>query len=94
MADTVGGGFPSSGIQKGGIHFDVDDSTLWEFLGGPATLITSWKLLSGIFTNNPDTSEWGLAQRGAQWWNSSEGKLKVWNGSSVQDLTPIQVQSH
>lgn len=86
MADTVGGGFPTSGVQKGSTFFDIDDSTTWIYLGGPPRLVSSWKLLNGIFTTNPDTTLWGQPQRGAIWWNSSEGKLQTWNGTSIQDL--------
>ena len=66
MADSVGAGFPSTGIQKGHLFHDLDNSTLWVFLGGTSPQsVANWKLLDGVVTAQPDTSLWGLSQAGA-----------------------------
>jgi hypothetical protein len=83
MADSVGSGFPSTGIQKGHTFFDLDEQSLWMYIGGIPRLVSSWKLLSGVFSSDPDTSLWGMSQAGAQWFNSSLGQMRTWIGSQI-----------
>ncbi len=67
MADSVGNGFPSTGIQEGHLFWGINDKTLWEYLGGVPQLASSWKLLNGNLQSQPDTSLWGSEQAGATW---------------------------
>jgi hypothetical protein len=83
MADSVGGGFPSVGIQKGHTFFDIDNGTVWEYLGGIPQLASSWKLLNGNVSVDPDTSLWGEAQAGAIWFNVADKIYKGWNGAEI-----------
>lgn len=34
MADSVGSGFPTTGIQVGHIFCDLDERSLWKYIGG------------------------------------------------------------
>ncbi len=85
---SVGIGFPSSNIQKGHLFYDLDESSIWVYLGGDPKVVTSWRLLNGIFSQNPDTTQWQNNQVSAIWFNLSERRLKSWNGSSVIDIAP------
>lgn len=86
MADSVGAGFPSTGIQKGHLFHDLDNSTLWEFLGGtPPQAVANWKLLDGVLTAQPDTSLWGLSQAGASW--ILNGIMYGWDGVQIVEIT-------
>ena len=83
MADSVGSGFPSTGINKGHIFYDFDQSSMWMYLGGIPRLASSWEMLYGRLDGQPDTSLWGQAQTGALWSLVSDGKYYGWNGSSI-----------
>jgi hypothetical protein len=83
MADSVGIGFPTSGIQKGHTFFDLDEQSEWVYLGGDPKSVASWRLKSGVFNNDPDTSAWGLSQAGASWFNTALGLPRFWTGSAV-----------
>lgn len=83
MADSVGVGFPSSNLQKGHIFHDLDEGSTWVFINGPPRLASSWRLLNGIFSNDPDTSLWGAAQTGATWYNLSLQATRVWDGTQA-----------
>lgn len=83
MADSVGKGFPTKGIQLGHLFFDIDENALYQYVGGIPTSVISWKLLSGVFSNDPDTSQWGNVQIGASWWNISLNSQRVWTGTEA-----------
>jgi hypothetical protein len=86
MADSVGSGFPTSGINKGHLFYDQDEQSLWEYLGGPPTVDSSWKLLAGRFPTDPNTVTWGAAQAGAQWFNVGLGVPRYWDGTTAQTI--------
>lgn len=86
MADSVGSGFPTSGINRGHTFYDLDEESQWEYVGGPPTLSTSWKLLSGKFSTDPDTTGWGAIQAGSQWFNTGLGVPRYWDGTAVQSV--------
>jgi hypothetical protein len=92
MADSVGSGFPSTGINKGHTFYDLDEESLWEYINGIPRLVSSWKLLSGRFSSDPDTSTWGTAQAGATWFNISSRLVKVWSGLRVRDYILVMPQ--
>lgn len=81
MANSVGKGFPSANIQIGHVFCDIDDLTLWKYLGGDPKIVTSWLLIQGRVGTQPDTTLWGVAQAGAVWFYEPEGMYYGWNGS-------------
>lgn len=92
MANSTGVGFPTTNLQKGHTFHDLDEGSTYIFIGGDPRLQSSWRLVNGIFSNNPDTAGWGLAQAGATWWNASEAKLKVWTGTTVANVFSQETQ--
>lgn len=98
MADSVGVGFPSSNLQKGHIFHDLDEGSTWVFINGPPRLASSWRLLNGIFSNDPDTSLWGAAQAGATWYNLSRQAMRIWDGTVAADMkianTPVSMYNY
>lgn len=85
MADSIGSGFPNTGINKGHLFFDQDEGALWEYINGPPRIVSSWKLLSGKFNEQPDTSLWGEAQAGAMW--IFGGVYYGWDGVQIIQIT-------
>lgn len=85
MSDSVGSGFPSTGINRGHLFYDVDDNSLWVYLNGPAALVSSWKLLNGNLASQPDTSLWGMLQAGASW--TFNGVYYGWDGTQIIQIT-------
>jgi len=83
MANSVGVGFPSTNLQKGHTFHDLDEGATYIFLGGPPRLASSWRLVNGIFPNNPDTTLWGASQAGATWYNLSLNSLMMWTGTEA-----------
>jgi len=83
MADSVGSGFPSTGINKGHTFYDIDEGSTWVYIGGIPRLVSSWKLINGIFNAQPDTTLWGLNQAGAQWFLTGDNGYYGWDGSSI-----------
>lgn len=81
MANSSGKGFPSTNLQLGHLFADVDDNTLWKFIGGDPKLVTSWLLINGNVNVQPDTSQWGLNQAGALWFYTPEHTYYGWNGT-------------
>jgi len=86
MANSVGKGFPTTNLQVGHVFCDVDDATLWQFLGGIPTSVASWILIGGCVNEQPDTSQWGLAQAGAVWFHTAYREYYGWNGSTITPL--------
>lgn len=84
MADSVGSGFPSTGINKGHIFYDFDESSMWMYLGGIPKLASSWVLLYGRLTTQPDTTLWGVAQAGAMWFLN--GVYYGWDGAAIVEI--------
>jgi hypothetical protein len=89
MADSIGRGFPTSGINAGHIFFNAESESLWAYIGGNPRVSSSWKLLLGSFETDPDTSTWGVNQAGAMWYNSSQGMFKGWIGTSVVIVSQV-----
>lgn len=83
MADSIGSGFPNTGINKGHLFFDQDEGALWEYINGPPRIVSSWKLLSGKFSEQPDTSLWGEVQAGATWFLTSDRTPYIWDGVQI-----------
>lgn len=83
MADSIGSGFPNTGINKGHLFFDQDEGALWEYINGPPRIVSSWKLLSGKFNEQPDTSLWGEVQAGATWFLVSDRTPYMWDGTQI-----------
>ena len=83
MANSVGGGFPTTNLQIGHIFCDIDDLTLWKFIGGDPQSVTSWVLINGQVGSHPDTSQWGLAQAGALWFLTSTQSYYGWDGTQI-----------
>lgn len=88
MANSTGIGFPTTNIQKGHTFHDLDENATYVYINGDPRLQSSWRLVNGIFSNDPDTTLWGNNQSGAMWFNLSQGRLKSWNGSRVTDAVP------
>lgn len=86
MANSVGKGFPTTNLQYGHLFADVDDNTLWKFIGGDPRLATSWVLIHGNVNTQPDVASWGLNQAGALWFYQPEKTYYGWNGT---ELVPI-----
>jgi hypothetical protein len=89
MADSVGSGFPSTGINKGHTFYDLDEQALWMYIGGIPRLASSWKLISGKFNIQPDTSLWGLDQAGAQWVLVPNKTYYGWDGTQIVEFTNL-----
>lgn len=83
MTNSVGKGFPSTQLQFGHVFCDIDDNTLWKYIGGPPTLASSWVLIGGSVVEQPETSLWGIAQIGAMWFNSSFREYYGWDGVQI-----------
>jgi hypothetical protein len=83
MADSVGSGFPSTGINKGHVFYDFDESSVWLYLGGIPRLASSWVMLYGRLSVQPDTSLWAVLQAGAIWFLTTDGNYYGWNGSAI-----------
>lgn len=86
MTNSVGSGFPSTQLQFGHVFCDIDDKTLWKYIGGPPTLSSSWILIGGSVATQPDTTLWGIAQAGAMWFNSSFSEYYGWDGVQIVPL--------
>lgn len=87
MADSIGKGFPSVSIQIGHLFCDIDDNSLWKFLGNTATAEVNWVVINGTFQGTPPAfTQWGLRQAGALWFNAAIGEYFGWDGTA---LAPI-----
>lgn len=86
MADSIGKGFPTTNLQIGHIFCDIDDLTLWKYIGGPTSVVTSWVLIGGQVNVQPDTSLWGANQAGATWFYTPEQTYYGWNGSALVSI--------
>jgi hypothetical protein len=51
MADSVGNGFPRTGIQEGHLHFRLDENALYMYIGGNPAVDTNWVLVANLTTN-------------------------------------------
>lgn len=97
MADFEGYNFPSGytyTILPGATFQNSGDGGLYRYLSGNPALSSSWILISGSFTNDPNTAGWGSSQAGTQWYNNSLGLFRYWTGSSIVSIiTSSQVTS-
>jgi hypothetical protein len=89
MADSAGSGFPTTNLEKGHLFYDIDDNILYMYIGGDPKLRSSWKLISGSFNGDPDTSSWGDVQSGDVWFNKSLDELRVWSGTRALSVYPF-----
>lgn len=80
MTNSSGKGFPTANLQIGHTFFDIDDQSLWKFIGGVPNNPSSWILLNGVFIDDPDVSLWGANQAGSVWFNNSLKTYFGWNG--------------
>ena len=69
----------------GTMNFNYGQKKWYSYCIGD-TFTFSCLIMSGFFKNyvvdnDPDTSGWGSNEAGIQWYNRSEGQLKLWNGS-------------
>lgn len=87
MSNSTGVGFPYANIQKGHIFHDLDEGSTWIFLDGDPRLASSWRLITGRFSSQPDTSLWGLAQAGAFWFLTSNKSYYGWDGTQIVQIT-------
>lgn len=94
MANSSGIGFPTTNLQKGHTFHDIDEGATYIFIDGDPRLQSSWRLVNGIFSGDPDTSQWGLQQKGATWYNAALGAMRFWTGSAVQSISIAGVISN
>ncbi len=81
MTNSSGKGFPTANLQIGHTFFDIDDTSLWKFIGGLPSSPASWVVLNGLFNNDPETTGWGPNQGGAIWFNNSLKTYFGWDGT-------------
>jgi hypothetical protein len=86
MADSIGKGFPRNNLQIGHTFCDIDDGTLWKYIGGPTNLVSSWVLIGGQLSEQPDTTLWGANQAGATWFYVPERTYYGWDGSQLVSM--------
>lgn len=86
MADSIGKGFPRSNLQIGHTFCDIDDGTLWKYIGGPTDVVSSWVLIGGQLSEQPDTTLWGANQAGATWFYVPERTYYGWDGSQLVSM--------
>lgn len=81
--DSVGSELPQKGLQIGHQHLDLVTGGVYQYMGGDPAVTTNWLLVSGVLAADPNTSGWGAAQGGAQWYNSTDLQFKGWDGTQV-----------
>lgn len=86
MADSIGKGFPRNNLQIGHMFCDIDDGTLWKYIGGPTNIVSSWVLIGGQLSEQPDTTLWGANQAGATWFYVPERTYYGWTGSQIVSM--------
>jgi hypothetical protein len=47
------------------------------------------QMLIPQLASDPSTAGWGAAEQGRMWYNTAEGKIKFWDGSTVQVLPSV-----
>lgn len=92
MANSVGKGFPTTNLQVGHIFCDIDDLTLWQYLGGNPLSVVNWRLTQGQVNTHPETTLWGLPQAGARWFYVPEQTYYGWDGSQIVPIVSSQGQ--
>lgn len=91
MPASSGSSFPTQQIQVGDLFMYLGPNAenalhggIYRYLGGdPRILLSSWLLIDGQVSANPNTANWGAAQAGAQWYNTIDSQRYGWNGSSI-----------
>lgn len=86
MADSIGKGFPRNNLQIGHTFCDIDDLTLWKYVGGPTDVVSSWVLISGQLNEQPETSLWGPQQAGSTWFYVPEQTYYGWDGRQLVSM--------
>ena len=76
------GPFPN-GINKGYIHYDTVSGGQFRYVGENPSNVLNWLLVGGEVQEHPDTSTWGMSQRGARWFNKTENGFFGWNGEAI-----------
>jgi len=44
-----------------------------------------------LLTTDPDTTGWGLAEKGRWWFNTSVNKIKMWDGSKIVTIPATEI---
>lgn len=83
MANSIGKGFPTTNLQIGHIFADLDENAYWKYIGGDPKLITSWTLVNGTFSVQPDTTLWGMNQAGSMWFYIPDRTFYGWDGFQI-----------
>lgn len=78
-----GANFPTNDINPGDFFYNTSTGAIYRYLGGNPTLSASWFMTGGILTSDPDTTGWGSAQAGSQWFNKTDMQFRGWNGSQI-----------
>ena len=53
-------------------------------MDGPLRVPFVW---FGSYITDPTTTLWGVNEAGRVWYNSTSGKLKFWDGTTVRTIT-------
>ena len=83
MSDSYGASFPSSSTNIGHTHYNTITGGIYRYMGGDISNANNWLLVDGILATDPDTASWGLAQRGASWYDKSTDQSKGWDGTQI-----------
>lgn len=83
MANSSGYNFPSSDVNPGDLFFHLASGGVFRYLGGNAADVSRWLLCGGILVSDPNMAGWGAEHEGSQWYNSTENRVKMWNGVAV-----------
>jgi len=86
MLNSTGKGFQTTNMQIGHIFCDIDDGSLWKYIGGPPILETSWVIVSGSVKSQLERIGWSTPQAGAVWFNLTDATYYGWDG---ENLVPI-----
>jgi len=93
MSNTFGPGFPTANINPGHIHVRNDNGLLeiFMYLGGdPRDTNRNWLLITGAFSNDPDTTQWNDRQQGSLWYNRARKKYFGWNGRETVQMSNVE----
>lgn len=86
MPESFGEAFPTRNIQEGHRHQDKATDLVYRYLGGAPTDMLNWLVDGGTASSDPDMTGWGANQEGANWYNTSLGAMRLFNGSTVSSL--------
>lgn len=86
MTNSTGKGFPTANLQIGHTLCDIDDGSLWKYIGGLPSNPTSWILLNGLINGDPDLTVWTQSQAGSIWFNNNLKTYFGWTGSERMSI--------